>query len=132
MAILKFESAPANLQPAILGNSADAELGDTVFAIGNALGNGLTATVGHISDTVRTFETYEVLQTDAAINQGNSGGPLFDINGKVIGMNTFKLVTYSDPEDEFRVFAEGMSFALTINSVINYIDLLNMPINYIR
>jgi S1-C subfamily serine protease len=132
MAILKFESVPANLQPATLGNSSNAELGDSVFAIGNALGNGLTATVGHISDTVKTYQTYEVLQTDTAINQGNSGGPLFDVNGKVIGINTFKLVTYSAPEDEFVVFAEGMGFALTINSVINYIDLLNMGINYIR
>ena len=73
------------------GNSNKARIGDWVIAIGNPYGLGGTVTSGIISARNRSiglsrYEDY--IQTDASINQGNSGGPLFDLNGKVIGINT--------------------------------------------
>jgi serine protease Do len=77
--------------PVKFGNSDKARIGDWVIAIGNPLGLGGTVTSGIISARNRTiglsrYEDY--IQTDASINQGNSGGPLFDMNGDVIGINT--------------------------------------------
>ena len=74
-----------------LGDSDKARIGDWVLAIGNPYGFGGTVTAGIISARNRSiglsrYEDY--IQTDASINQGNSGGPLFDMNGDVIGINT--------------------------------------------
>ncbi len=74
-----------------LGSSATVEVGDWVVAVGNPLGLGHTVTAGIISGVGRdsVFSPWQrFLQTDAAINPGNSGGPLFDLQGRVIGMNT--------------------------------------------
>jgi serine protease Do len=77
--------------PAKFGDSDKARIGDWVIAIGNPFGLGGTVTSGIISARNRSiglsrYEDY--IQTDASINQGNSGGPLFDMNGNVIGINT--------------------------------------------
>jgi len=77
--------------PVKFGNSDKARIGDWVIAIGNPFGLGGTVTAGIISARNRSiglsrYEDY--IQTDASINQGNSGGPLFDMNGNVIGINT--------------------------------------------
>jgi len=77
--------------PVKFGNSDEARIGDWVIAIGNPFGLGGTVTSGIISARNRSiglsrYEDY--IQTDASINQGNSGGPLFDMNGDVIGINT--------------------------------------------
>ena len=77
--------------PVKFGNSDKARIGDWVIAIGNPFGLGGTVTSGIISARNRSiglsrYEDY--IQTDASINQGNSGGPLFDMNGDVIGINT--------------------------------------------
>jgi len=76
-----------------LGDSSALRVGDRVVAIGNPLGLGHTVTAGIVSGKGRVlghdiFGTDDFIQTDAAINQGNSGGPLFDLHGKVVGMNT--------------------------------------------
>jgi serine protease Do len=77
-----------------LGSSKDARVGDWVVAMGNPLGLGHTVTAGIVSGKGRilhhdrVFGSDDFIQTDAAINQGNSGGPLFDLNGNVIGINT--------------------------------------------
>ena len=74
-----------------LGSAKDAHVGDWVIAVGNPLGLGHTVTAGIVSGKGRTIghDVYDdFLQTDAAINQGNSGGPMFDVNGRVIGINT--------------------------------------------
>ncbi|MBK4215328.1 Do family serine endopeptidase [Paracoccus caeni] len=72
------------------GDSDDARVGDWVLALGNPLGQGFSASSGIVSARNRelsgTYDDY--LQTDAAINRGNSGGPLFNLNGEVIGVNT--------------------------------------------
>lgn len=74
-----------------LGSAKDAKVGDWVIAVGNPLGLGHTVTAGIVSGKGRAIghDVYDdFLQTDAAINEGNSGGPMFDVNGRVIGINT--------------------------------------------
>ncbi|TVQ89410.1 MAG: PDZ domain-containing protein [Deltaproteobacteria bacterium] len=73
------------------GDSDSLEVGDWVVAVGNPLGLGTTVTAGIISGKGRSLGNNpydEFIQTDAAINQGNSGGPLFDLNGRVVGVNS--------------------------------------------
>lgn len=96
LAVLKIQKE--GLKPLVLGDSSNLQIGQTVIAIGNALGEFQnTVSVGVISGLSRkivaggggTIETIEeVIQTDAAINQGNSGGPLLNLSGEVIGINT--------------------------------------------
>ena len=90
IAVLKIESKEKFL-PVRFGDSDKARIGDWVIAIGNPFGLGGTVTSGIISARNRSiglsrYEDY--IQTDASINSGNSGGPLFDMNGDVIGINT--------------------------------------------
>ena len=90
LAVLKIESKE-KLTPVKFGNSDKARIGDWVIAIGNPLGLSGTVTSGIISARNRDIgmNRYEdFIQTDASINQGNSGGPLFNMNGDVIGINT--------------------------------------------
>jgi len=92
VALIQAESVPAGVTPAPLGSAADAAVGDQVFVIGAPYGIAHTLTVGHISakrapnHLFGGFEKVELLQTDAAINQGNSGGPMFNMRGEVIGI----------------------------------------------
>ncbi len=104
IAVLKINNPPANLQPALLGDSNKIAIGDSVVAIGNALGEFQnTVTSGIISGRGRSIQAgdssgnimstntetlQDMIQTDAAINSGNSGGPLIDDSGRVIGINT--------------------------------------------
>lgn len=96
-----------------LGDSDAAEIGEMVIAIGNALGYGQSVTVGYLSAKDREVTisdvTQKLLQTDAAINEGNSGGPLFNVKGEVIGINCAKLADTS---------VEGMCFAIPITVAI--------------
>ena len=90
IAVLKIKSKE-KFSPIKFGNSDNARVGDWVIAIGNPFGLGGTVTSGIISARNRSiglsrYEDY--IQTDASINSGNSGGPLFDMNGDVIGINT--------------------------------------------
>ena len=90
IAVLKIKSKEKFI-PVKFGNSDNARVGDWVIAIGNPFGLGGTVTSGIISARNRSiglsrYEDY--IQTDASINSGNSGGPLFDMNGDVIGINT--------------------------------------------
>ena len=90
MALLKIE-AKEKLTAVSFGDSAKARVGDWVIAIGNPLGLGGTVTAGIISARgrdIRSGPYDDYIQTDAPINKGNSGGPLFDMNGAVIGINT--------------------------------------------
>lgn len=89
VALLKVKSDDA-IPFVKFGDSDDARVGDWVLALGNPLGQGFSASTGIVSARNRelsgTYDDY--LQTDAAINRGNSGGPLFNMNGDVIGVNT--------------------------------------------
>lgn len=102
-----------------LGNSDNLKPGETVIAIGSPLGDFLnTVTVGVISATGRMIDTgngflmEDLIQTDAAINQGNSGGPLINLAGDVVGINTF-VVRGSGFSN---TIAEGLGFAIPINT----------------
>lgn len=91
IAILKIPER--NLPYARFADSDKLRVGDTVFAIGNPLGVGMTVTSGIVSALGRTdtgvgLQYQDFIQTDAAINAGNSGGPLIDFEGRIIGMNT--------------------------------------------
>jgi len=104
---------------AILGNSDTLKPGETVIAIGSPLGDFVnTVTVGVISATGRVLDTgngfllEDLIQTDAAINQGNSGGPLVNLIGDVVGINT--LVVRGSGFSN--TIAEGLGFAIPINT----------------
>ncbi len=90
IALLKVDGTDLSFVEFGESNGADAEVGDWVLAMGNPLGQGFSISAGIISARNRelsgTYDDY--IQTDAAINRGNSGGPLFDMNGRVIGVNT--------------------------------------------
>ncbi|MDZ4694829.1 MAG: trypsin-like peptidase domain-containing protein [Deltaproteobacteria bacterium] len=97
VAVVKIIKPPTDLRAANLGNSDAVRVGDYVVAIGNPLGLGKTVTMGIVSAKHRSLGTslgdvpeqyQDFIQTDAAINQGNSGGPLFDFSGRVIGVNS--------------------------------------------
>lgn len=94
LAVLKVDSPPTPAQPIEPGASADLKVGQTVLAIGNPFGQfERTMTEGIISALNRTIQTDSqvlrgVIQTDAAINRGNSGGPLLDSRGRLIGVNS--------------------------------------------
>jgi 2-alkenal reductase len=116
IAVLKTEGQVPAI--ATLGNSDVLNPGETVIAIGSPLGNFKnTVTVGVISATGRSIDTgngYQIedlIQTDAAINHGNSGGPLVDLAGEVIGINTL-IVRDSGNGD----IAEGLGFAIPVNT----------------
>ena len=117
IAVLKLDSNEKFI-PVKFGNSDKARIGDWVIAIGNPFGFGGTVTSGIISARNRSlgltrYEDY--IQTDASINSGNSGGPLFDLNGDVIGINTAILG---------RSGSIGIGFAIPSNSAKIVIDQL--------
>ncbi len=117
VAVLKADAE--DLQPAELGSSDDLIIGDQVVVIGNPLGElTSTLTVGYISGKDRgisTENTYiNMLQTDAAINSGNSGGPMFNMKGQVVGITTAK---YSGSTASGATI-EGIGFAIPIDDVI--------------
>ena len=121
IAILKIEEK--NKKKATLGDSSSIELGDTVFTVGAPLGKEYKGTItkGIVSGTNRMVSVelssgvylMEVIQTDASINSGNSGGPICNINGDVIGITSSKLKGTG---------VEGMGFAIPINSVKEILD----------
>ena len=110
LAVLKVEAD--DLQPAEFGDSDKLAVGDRVVAIGDPLGAQLrgTMTSGIVSAINRDLEvndrTMTLIQTDAALNNGNSGGPLINCYGQVIGINTMKLRSY------YSTTAEGLGFAI--------------------
>jgi serine protease Do len=118
IAVLKVDGAlPA---AAVLGNSDALKPGETVIAIGSPLGDFKnTVTVGVVSATGRTLDTGNgylmegLIQTDAAINHGNSGGPLVNLAGQVIGINTAILRSTGGSGD----VVEGLGFAIPANTV---------------
>ena len=91
IAVLKIDTNGLNLVDVAFGDSDALRVGDWILAIGNPFGLGGSVTAGIVSARARDINSGpydDYLQTDASINRGNSGGPLFDMNGKVIGINT--------------------------------------------
>ncbi len=112
---------------ATLGNSNELKVGNGIIAIGNALGYGQSVTTGVVSALNREVTTdeysQEMIQIDAAINGGNSGGALLNSKGEVVGINTAK---YSSNSISSSASIEGMGFAIPISDVEGIIkDLIN-------
>ena len=113
LAIIKIEAD--SLMPAVFGDSNALRVGEDVIAVGHALGleGGPTVSKGVISALDRAIVSSSgrqlsgLIQTDAAINEGNSGGPLVNVHGEVVGLNSVKMG-----------IGEGVGFALNINSVL--------------
>jgi len=111
VALLQLERLPAVAHVAAMGDSDDVQVGDEVFVVGAPLGITHSLTVGHISarrlddNFTSGFFSTEVFQTDAAINQGNSGGPMFNMNGEVVGIVSY-IISQSGG-------FEGLGFVIT-------------------
>jgi serine protease Do len=114
LALLKLPLA-ADLKPShvVLGNDDDVNAGDAVFAVGNPLGLERSVTQGIVSNRSRSLEGQLFLQTDTAINPGNSGDPLFNQRGEVIGV-TSRGVAAS--------FADNLGFAIPVYYVKQFIN----------
>jgi len=125
-------SAASIKQVAVIGNTENLRLGDTTFAVGAPLGDTYSGTVtkGIVSGKDRLVEVsfsgttsdyyMKVIQTDAALNPGNSGGPLCNINGEVIGVNSLKLTQEQTGSSSYSV--EGMGFAIPIEDALYYAE----------
>lgn len=137
IAVLSIEAFD-DMQVASLGSSEDAKVGDTVFAVGAPLDSAYSWTVtrGILSGKNRLIEisssnntsamsdwVMTAIQTDAAINSGNSGGPLANVNGEVIGITSMKLVSSG---------VEGMGFAIPIEIASHYAEKLEKGEEVIR
>lgn len=115
LAVIKVDVADSKLVPVELGDSENLQVGEQAIAIGNPFGFERTMTMGVISSVGRVvpqesgFSIANLIQTDAAVNPGNSGGPLLDLQGQVIGVNSF-------------IFSEngvssGVGFAIPVNTL---------------
>jgi S1-C subfamily serine protease len=117
LALLQVETSSRALTPLALGNSDKVEVGDRVVAIGNPFGLDRTATAGIVSALQRLitapnqFTIDHVIQTDAPINRGNSGGPLLNDRAEVIGVNT------SIKTEDYSIGNVGIGFAVPSNTV---------------
>ena len=115
VALLALEEEPDGVTPVPVGDSGPVEVGQQVFVVGAPYGLSYTLTAGHISGRIQdqglanVFTALEFFQTDAAINQGNSGGPLFNLRGEVIGIVS-SILSQSGG-------FEGIGFATTANVV---------------
>ncbi len=119
MAVIKIDPSGLDITAATLGNSSSLQVGDTVLAIGNPLGLTFAGSVTHgiVSALNRKLDvdgsTYNLIQTDAAINSGNSGGALVNTKGEVIGINSVKVASDG---------VEGLGFAIPIDDVKDVIQ----------
>ena len=115
IAVLKLTEKPAKLSPIIFGSSKDLQVGQYSFAIGSPFGLDYTLTTGVISalgrkiDGIGGVKINDMIQTDAAINMGNSGGPLLDSSAQLIGMNTVIFSTSGS--------SAGLGFAVPADTI---------------
>ena len=134
VALLKIEGSE-DFPTVSIGNSDNIEVGQQVCAIGNPLGELTnTLTVGYVSALDReisessTGTTINMFQTDCAINSGNSGGPIFDMNGNVVGITTAK---YSSSGYSNSASVEGIGFCIPINDAMSIVNDL-MQYGYVK
>ena len=119
LAVLKIDPGDTILQQVSFGDSDKARVGDWTIAIGNPLGLGGTVTAGIVSAISRDIGNgpyVKFIQTDASINRGNSGGPLFNLKGEVIGINT-AIISQTGG-------SIGLGFAIPSNSAIKIVEQL--------
>ncbi|QEC46726.1 PDZ domain-containing protein [Baekduia soli] len=122
VALLRVDPAGLTLHPLVLGSLRDVRVGEPVAAIGSPFGEERSLSTGVISATDRDiqsltgFQTSGALQTDAAINSGNSGGPLLDARGRVLGINSQIRTTSGE--------GSGVGFAVPVDAVRRSLDQL--------
>jgi S1-C subfamily serine protease len=123
VAVIRVDPTLHRLRPVPLGNSARVVVGEPVAAIGSPFGNADSLSVGDVSAVRRSipslttrYDLIDAIQTDAPINHGNSGGPLFDARGRVIGINA--QIRSSSGSSGF----EGVGFAVPIDSARRSLD----------
>jgi S1-C subfamily serine protease len=122
LAVIRLRSPPADLKAVAVGSSSDLRIGQFAFAIGNPFGLDQSLTFGVISALRRRLPTNSghqitnVIQTDAAVNPGNSGGPLIDSSGRVVGVNT-AIISPSGSN-------AGIGFAIPMDVVNRVVPLL--------
>ncbi|CAI0544998.1 unnamed protein product, partial [Linum tenue] len=130
LAVLKVDVEGYELKPAVFGTSKDLRVGQSCFAIGNPYGYENTLTTGVVSGLGREIPSPSgraikgAIQTDAAINAGNSGGPLVDSHGHVIGVNTATFTRKGSGQ------SSGVNFAIPIDTVVRsvpYLIVYGMP-----
>lgn len=118
IALVSFETNASDISIAKMGDSSSVQTGDIVFAIGSPLGYISTVTQGIVSAIGRSGgpnnNINDFIQTDAAINQGNSGGPLVNIYGEVVGINSWIASSTGG--------SQGLGFSIPINNVKKAID----------
>jgi hypothetical protein len=113
LAIIKITTSGLDLPIVTLGDSAKLDVGSDVIAVGYSLGLEGNATVSKgVVSAFRSIDSVNYIQTDAAVNPGNSGGPLINLKGEVVGIADFKFVGES---------VEGMSFAIAMNDAKSFI-----------
>ena len=125
IAVIKIEAK--GLSAIKIGNSSETMVGERAIAIGNPKGAGTnltgTVTVGYISAVNREIlfndTRQKFIQTDAALNPGNSGGPLVNEKGEVIGIVTLKSLVSTVEVDGTSINAEGIGFAIPIDTAMN-------------
>lgn len=119
VALLQLQQPPKGITPASLGDSDKVEVGDQIFVIGAPYGISQTLTAGHLSGRRHVDKegeaqkSIEFLQTDAAVNGGNSGSPMFDMNGQVVGIVT-TIMSQSGG-------SEGLAFATASNTARRFL-----------
>lgn len=115
IAVLKLKNMPKYLSPINIGTSKSLRVGQMALAIGNPFGldnslsQGIISATGRKIDGIGGVKIHNMIQTDAAINMGNSGGPLLDSSGKLIGMNTMIFSTSGS--------SSGLGFAVPVDTV---------------
>jgi S1-C subfamily serine protease len=120
LAVIKVDPEATTLHPVVLGSSSDLNVGEPVAAMGNPFGLSDTLTVGIVSSLERTLDAaggyviIDIIQIDAAVNPGNSGGPLVNLKGQVVGVNTAI-------QSETGTFT-GIGFAVPSDTVKREID----------
>jgi len=114
VALLKLRAVPSNIKAVKIGNSDNSKIGDKILIIGSPLGLEHSLSVGYISrkmkkNVLTNGEMAGFIQTDASINQGNSGGPMINTNGELIGIVSFMLSKSGG--------FDGLGFAVDINTI---------------
>ncbi len=109
LALIKLSYVPDNATVIELDDFDKVRIGEQVFVIGNSLGYGTCMTSGIVSDKYRNVNGQKLLMTDCAVNPGNSGGPMFNENGLVIGVIVSSITG-----------AEGMNFAIPSSTVVEF------------
>nr|WP_254802799.1 trypsin-like peptidase domain-containing protein [Kitasatospora sp. SUK 42] len=131
LAVIRLNSAPSGLKPAVFGDSSKVELGQITLAMGSPLGLSSSVTQGIVSATARTVSEPKgvgspgatignMVQTSAAINPGNSGGALVNLDSQVIGINT---LAATEPQTNGAA-APGIGFAIPASTITNITDQL--------